>query len=106
MRVPVVWNGQNGMLYFQHWIGKPSFNQTATNLFNRQGFDICGPAIVEIATATWSCLRVHGSETHVRAQIAHLSLGRHDVVPTSRRDTHQDVVAETASDIMMLKMVL
>jgi hypothetical protein len=81
-------------------------HRAATRLFDRKGFYFCGPAILEASVETWDCLRVLGSEQTVRENIGHLGLGDHDVVPTSRRDTHQDVLAGNTTDITVLKLAL
>jgi hypothetical protein len=81
-------------------------NWTATTLFDRKGFYINGPAILETSVETWGCLRVLGSEQIVRENIAHLGPGDHDVVPTSRRNTHQDVIGRGPDDIFLLKLAL
>jgi hypothetical protein len=106
MRAPVSFNEAECTLYFCNYFRSTGRNWTATTLFDRKGFYIYGPAILETSMETWGCLRVLGTEQTVRENIAHLGLGNHDVVPTSRRDTHQDVVARNNNDIIMLKLAL
>lgn len=106
MSAPVSWNGQTCSLYFSNCYKRAGLNTDATDLFDRHGFHIYGPAIVASPAGVWHCLRVLGSELFVRDSISHLTLGAHAIVPTSRRDTHQDVIAKDLADITMLKMVL
>lgn len=106
MSAPVSWNGKLCSLYFLNWQRSAGLNNLATDLFARPGFHIYGPAIVAAPSGTWRCLRVQGSGLFVRDSISHLTLGEHAIVPTSRRDTHQDVIAKDLADITMLKMVL
>jgi hypothetical protein len=75
-----------------------------TGLFDRKGFYICGSAILETRVETWDCLRVLASEQTVRENIAHLGLGDHAFVPTSWRNTHQDVIARSPVDISLLRL--
>lgn len=93
-------------LYFMNCSKRDGFNSFATRVFGRDGFHIYGPAIIAASSGVWHCLRVMGSEGSVRRSISHLTLGAHAIVPTSRRDTHQDVIAKDLADITMLKMVL
>jgi hypothetical protein len=106
MKVPVSWHGQIGTMYFQNLNRKAGFNRIATDLFDRDGFSINGRAVVETHRGTWQGLRVIGSEAGVRAKFAHLSLGRHEVLPAFRNSMFLDVIAEEPNDVIMLKMVL
>jgi len=106
MRAPVSYGGSPCVLYFLNYYRSIGRNTNATYLFDRTGFDIYGPAVLETEVETWHCIRVRDSEANVRAKVDHLTFGAHAVVPTSRRDTHQDVVAKSEVDIVALRMAL
>ena len=106
IQVPV-WNGQAATLYFEHYDPRRTpMNWHATTLFNRQGFYVHGPAIVGVHGGMWHCFRVVGDNQSVRAQISHLTLGDHAVVPTSGYDTLQDVIVRDNADMLLVKMAL
>jgi hypothetical protein len=105
MRAPILSDGAT-WLYFGNYPKRAGLNDLATFLFNRDGFDIYGPAIMATQAGVWHCLRVEGSEEYVRQSISHLTLGQHAVVPSSCRNTHHDVIAKDLADITMLRMVL
>jgi hypothetical protein len=90
---------------FLQLLPKHGVNWAATRLFDRKGFCIYGPAILETSVETWGCLCVLGSEQTVRQNIAYLGLVDHPIVPASRCDTHQDMVARN-NYIIMLKLAL
>ena len=107
LSAPVVWNGKEARLYFQNYRKRTTpKNVAATDLFHRDGFEIHGPATLEIDRRTWHCLRVLGPRKDIEAKLSHLTGGRYAVVPTSRRDTHQEVIAENATDLLAIKMAL
>ena len=106
MRAPVSYGGSQCVLNFLNYYRSIGRNTNATYLFDRTGFDIYGPAVLETHVETWHCIRVRDSEANVKAKIAHLTLGAHAVVSTSRRDTHQDVIAKSEVDIVMLRIAL
>jgi hypothetical protein len=106
MQAPVEFQGAPASLYFEHFRRKAGLNGVATDLFGRHGFFIYGPATVMVRIETWHSIRVLGTECQVQAAIAHLNVGEHAVVPTSRRDTHQDVIAKGETDILLLRMAL
>jgi len=51
-------------------------------------------------------LPVLGPRKDIEAKLSHLTGGRYAVVPTSRRDTHQEAIAENATDLLAIKMAL
>jgi len=105
MQAPVEQGGLT--LYFQSFNPRTTaLNWRATKLFGRTGFYIHGPALLGASDKTWHCLRVLGDEQSIRAQIAHLTLGDHAIWPTSRRDTHQDIIVRDEQDFYLVKMAL
>jgi hypothetical protein len=106
MKAPVSYGGAPCVLYFLNYYRSIGANSNATHIFNYTGFHIYGPAVLETHVETWHCIRVRDSEANVKDKIAHLTLGAHAVVPTSRRDTHQDVIAKSEVDIVMLRLAL
>ena len=105
LKVPVL--DGSAVLYFQNYNRRTNpKNFEATRLFNRAGFDIYGPAILALSIETWESFRILGRCSRIKAEIAHLELGPHAVVPTSRRGTHHEVIARRGSDIVVLKMAL
>ncbi|HEX2556378.1 MAG TPA: hypothetical protein VHL98_21985 [Microvirga sp.] len=108
MPAPVEIHGQQQMLYFQNFIGRARVvNWQATNLFNRRGFFINGPAVVVERSEKWHCLRVRDSKPTIEMKMAHLTFkDAFAVVPTSRRGDYHDVIARDEADIILLKMVL
>jgi hypothetical protein len=106
LKVPVL-DGSNDVLYFQNYNRRTHpKNFEATRLFGREGFDVHGPAILAHRVETWESFRILGRRSLIEADIAHLELGPHAVVPTSRRGTHHEVIAQKATDIVVLKMAL
>jgi hypothetical protein len=107
LTAPVVWDGQPARLHFENYRRRTTpRNVVATELFSREGFEIHGPATLETDRATWHCLRVRGSKQDVEERLTHLDCGKYAVVPTSRRGTHQEIVAENANDLLAIKMAL
>ena len=57
LSAPVVWNGKEARLYFQNYRKRTTpKNVAATDLFHRDGFEIHGPATLEVDRRTWHCL--------------------------------------------------
>jgi hypothetical protein len=107
LRAPVVHDGKAATLYFENYkIRSIPMNLRATELFSRLGFHIHGPATLATTYEIWHCLRVLGDQAAVQQQIAHLSLGNYAVVPTSRRNSHQEIVARSSTDLMLIKVAL
>jgi hypothetical protein len=108
----VEYDGAPAELYHKVYRDKKvGVNHYATLLY-REAIQYCdtskiyGPAILSVRREKWHCIRVCDAETSVCSKIEHLTLGEHAVVPTSGRDTHQDVIARSFSDIAALKMAL
>jgi hypothetical protein len=106
LSAPVRWNGKGAWLHFENYRKRKWPRNVAADLFSREGFEIHGPATLETDRKTWHCIRVLGSRKSVEAKLSHLGCGKYALVPTSRRDTHQEVIAEHATDLLAIKVAL